>query len=137
MFDNLQPYGLYVACQAPLSMGFSMQEYWSGLPCPPPRDLPNLRIKPESRMSPALAGRFFTTSATWEAQTIQKIIVKRKKKQNKTNKTKNIYIYIYTFPFHLVCLFFHPKFPCQRNHCSNFFFTLPMVLSAHISIYIS
>ena len=59
-----------VACQAPLSMGFSMQEYWSGLPCSPPRDLPNLRIKPESLMSPALTGRFFTTSATWEAHLI-------------------------------------------------------------------
>ena len=118
-----------VACQAPLFMGFFMQEYWSGLPCPPPRDLPNLRIKPESLMSPVFACRFFTTIATWEAQTIQKIIVKRKKKIY-------IYIYIYTFPFHLVCLFFHPKFPCQRTHCSNFFFTLPVVLSAHISIYI-
>ena len=53
-----------VAHQAPLSMGFSRQEYWSGLPCPPPGDLPNPGIKP---MSPALAGGFFTTSATWEA----------------------------------------------------------------------
>ena len=103
MFDNLQPYGLYVACQAPLSMGFSVQECWSGLPCPPPRDLPNLRIKPESLMSPALAGRFFTTSATWEAQTIQKIIVKRKKKKK--------YIYIYThFPFTLSAFSFIPNF---------------------------
>ena len=42
------------------------QEYWSGLPCPPPGDLPNPGIEPESLMSPALAGRFFTTSATWE-----------------------------------------------------------------------
>ena len=57
-----------VAHQAPLSMGFSRQEYWSGLPCPPPRDLPNSGIEPLSLMSPALAGRFFTTSATWEAQ---------------------------------------------------------------------
>ena len=56
-----------VAPQVPLSMGFSRQEYWSGLPCPPPRDLPNPGIEPESLMSPALAGRFFTTSATWEA----------------------------------------------------------------------
>ena len=55
-----------VACQAPLSMGFSRQGYWSGLPCPPPGDLPNPGIKPESVVSPALAGRFFTTSATWE-----------------------------------------------------------------------
>ena len=43
-----------VACQAPLSMGFSRQEYWSGLPCLPPGDLPNPGIKPESLMSPAL-----------------------------------------------------------------------------------
>ena len=39
-------------------MGFSRQEYWSGLPCPPPEDLPDLGIKPES---PALTGGFFTT----------------------------------------------------------------------------
>ena len=37
-----------IAHQAPLSMGFSRQEYWSGLPCPPPGDLPNPRIKPRS-----------------------------------------------------------------------------------------
>ena len=53
--------------QAPLSMEFSRQEYWSGLPCPPPEDLLNPRIKPASLMSPALAGEFFTTSTTWEA----------------------------------------------------------------------
>ena len=56
-----------VAHQAPLSMGFSRQEYWSGLPCPLPGDLPNSWIKPESFVSPAFAGRFFTTSATWDA----------------------------------------------------------------------
>ena len=51
-----------VAYQAPLSMGFSRQEYWSGLPCPPPGDLPDPRIEPVSLTSPALAGRFFTAS---------------------------------------------------------------------------
>ena len=56
-----------VACQAPLSMGISRQEYCSGLPCPPPRDLPDPGIKPTSFTSPALAGRFCTTSVTWEA----------------------------------------------------------------------
>jgi len=56
-----------VALQAPLYMGFSMQEYWSGLPCPPPEDLPNPGIKTASLTSPALIGKFFTTSATWEA----------------------------------------------------------------------
>ena len=58
------------AHQAPLSMGFSMQEYWSGLPCPPTGDLPNPRIEPSSFMSPALAGRFFITGATREAHLI-------------------------------------------------------------------
>ena len=48
-------------------MGFSRQEYWSGLPFPPPGDLPDLGIETVSLASPALAGRFFTTSATWEA----------------------------------------------------------------------
>ena len=43
-----------VACWAPLSMGFSRQEYWSGLPCPPPGDLPNPGIEPASPVSPAL-----------------------------------------------------------------------------------
>ena len=46
-----------IALQAPLSIGFSRQEYWSGLPFPPPGDLPNPGMKPKS---PALAGRFFT-----------------------------------------------------------------------------
>ena len=54
-----------VAHQAPLSMGFSRQEYWNGLPCPPPGDLPDPVIEPASLMSPALAGRFFTTSTIW------------------------------------------------------------------------
>ena len=53
--------------QAPLSMGFSREEYWSGLPCLPPEDHPDTGIKPASLVPPALAGRFFTTSATWEA----------------------------------------------------------------------
>ena len=52
------------ACQAPLSMGFFRQEYWNGLPCPPPGDLPDSRIESTPLMSPALAGRFFTTSST-------------------------------------------------------------------------
>ena len=56
-----------VAHQAPLSMGFFRQEYWSGLPCPPPGDLPNPGIEPTVLMSPALAGRSFNTGATWEA----------------------------------------------------------------------
>ena len=59
-----------IAHQAPLSMGFSRQEYWSRLPFPSPGDLPNSGIK---SVSPALAGKFFTTEPpgkpqhyTWE-----------------------------------------------------------------------
>ena len=61
MSDSAAPWT--VACQAPLSMGFSRQEYWSTLPCPPPGDLLDSGMEPESLMSPALAARFFT----WEA----------------------------------------------------------------------
>ena len=57
-----------VACQVPLSMGFSRQKYWSGLPCLPPGDLPDLGIEPTSLMSPELTGRLLTTSTTWEIQ---------------------------------------------------------------------
>ena len=49
-------------------MGFSRQEYWSMLPHPPQGDLPKPGIEPASLMSPLLAGGFFTTNATWEAQ---------------------------------------------------------------------
>ena len=48
-------------------LGFSRQEYWSGLPCPPPGDFPDPGMEPTFPMSPALAGVvFFTTNATWE-----------------------------------------------------------------------
>ena len=59
-----------VAHQAPLSMGFSRQDSWSGLPFPPPGDLPDSGTEPVSLLSPALAGRFSITSATWEAKYI-------------------------------------------------------------------
>ena len=53
--------------QAPLLLECPRQEFWSGLPFPTPGDLPNPGIKPTSLKSPALAGGFLTTSATWEA----------------------------------------------------------------------
>ena len=59
--DSFQP-------QTPLSMGFPRQEYWSGLPVPSPRDLPDPGIEPTSLDIPALAGRFITTSTTWEGR---------------------------------------------------------------------
>ena len=66
-FSHVQFFGILwtVACQAPLSLGFSRQEYWSGLSCPPPADLPYPGMESAYLMSPALAGRFLTTSATW------------------------------------------------------------------------
>ena len=51
-------------------MGFSRQEYWSGLSCPPPGDPPDPGIEPASLMTPALAGRLFTTSTTWETHNL-------------------------------------------------------------------
>ena len=56
-----------VAHQAPLSMGFSRQEYWSELPFPLPGDLSDSGIELASLLSPELAGRFFITGTTWEA----------------------------------------------------------------------
>ena len=53
--------------QEPLFMGFSQEKYWSGLPCPPPGDLPDPGIESASLISLALAGGFFTSSTTWEA----------------------------------------------------------------------
>ena len=55
-----------VSCQAPLSLGFSRQEYWSGLPFPFPGSLPDPGIKPTSPGSPALAGVFITTEPPWK-----------------------------------------------------------------------
>ena len=68
MFSHAQLFGTLwtLAHQAPLSMGFSSQGYWSGLPCPPPGALPDPEIEPGSLASPASAGGFFTTSATWD-----------------------------------------------------------------------
>ena len=66
LWDSATPWT--VAFQALLSMGFSRKGYQSGLPCSPSGDLPDPGIKPISLTSPALAGGFFTTSATWEAQ---------------------------------------------------------------------
>ena len=86
-----------VAHQPPLSMRFSRQEYWRGLPCPPLRDLPDLGIKPESLLSPVLAGRFFTTSATWE--TLSKYQSLLYKHQSKIHRKYNYYV---VFEYYLI-----------------------------------
>ena len=61
LLQSCTTFGDPMGCQAPLSMGFSRQEYWSGLPFPHPGDLPNPGIKH------ALAGGFFTTTTNWDA----------------------------------------------------------------------
>ena len=60
-----------VALQAPLSVGFSRQEYWSGLPYPPPGDLPHPGIEPLSPSVSCTAGTSFTTSATWKESRVK------------------------------------------------------------------
>ena len=78
-FSNVQLFATpwTVAHQAPLSMGFSRQERWSGLPCPPPGDLPNPGIQPANLRSPALADGFFTASTSWETRTAVDLICNR------------------------------------------------------------
>ena len=88
-----------VASQAPLSVGLSRQEYWRGLPCPPPGDLPNPGIKPESLMFPTLAGRFFTTGPP-----------------GKPRDKNQIHISCYITISHNVMIFCKYKQPiCKRN----------------------
>ena len=60
---------------APLSMAFSRQEYWSGLPFPSPWNLPHPEIKPESPASPALVGRFFTTAPPGKPESVGRSVV--------------------------------------------------------------
>ena len=85
-----------IACQVPLSMGFSRQ-YWSGLSFLPPGDLPNPGIKPVSLKSPALVGAFFTTSTAWEA-----IIMFRSHPQNSDptglGEASPGYLFFFKFP---------------------------------------
>ena len=65
-----------IADQAPLSMEFSRQEYQSRLPFPSPGDLPDPEIGPASCASPALAGGFFPTGASWEAHSVEGLAIK-------------------------------------------------------------
>ena len=64
LLSHVWPFAILwtIAHQVPLTMGLSQQEYWSGVPFPPPGDLPSSRIKPASLASPALADRFITTA---------------------------------------------------------------------------
>ena len=94
-----------IACQATLSLGFSRQEYWSELPCPPSGDLPDPGIKPEALASLTLAGRFFTTNATWEAHKTMEIQLKERIYASELKETKCL------LPFWVFSLLFRLKFP--------------------------
>ena len=76
-----------VACESPQSMGFSRQEFWSGLPCPSP----DPRIRSMSLMSPVLVGGFLITNATWEGPraTYSNMDKSHKHNMSKTNKQTN------------------------------------------------
>ena len=71
-----------IVCQAPLSMGFSRQEYWCESPCPPPGDLPRPGTEP------ALADGFFTTSATWVHRAVDQIFLDEWMKTIRQNSHK-------------------------------------------------
>ena len=90
LFSHVRLYATLgtVASKAPLSMRFSRQEYWSGITLLQ-GNLPNPGMEPVSLTSPALAGRFFTTSATWEAPNL---------------------------PSHPVCLFANSVKPKREEH---------------------
>jgi len=75
-----------VAHQASLSMAFSRQEYWSGLPYLLPGDLPNPGIETVSLITPTLTGEFLPPSSTWEAQQT-KMSAKKKKEEEEEEET--------------------------------------------------
>ena len=74
-----------VACQTPLSMDFSRQEHWSGLPFTTPGDLPDPRREPTSLVSSLLAGRFFTTVQDIRKKLVRKKIIKMENRQRRNN----------------------------------------------------
>ena len=101
-------------------MGFSRQRYWSGLPCPPPGDLPDQGIKHVFLASPALAGRFFTTSTTWEAL-IEKVILKY--------LNKSCFLAVEGVPWDILYLCNHiKKKVCQGGLCHLLCLCLAFVL---------
>ena len=96
-------------------MGFFRQEYWSELPCPPPGDLPNPGIEHEYLMSLTLAGKFFTTSATWESHSIGSSpqFLWWPKLERNPNKRGYVCVYIY----YSLCY----TLESQHYKCSKFF----------------
>ena len=99
-----------VACQAPLSTGFSKQEYWSRLLFPPPGDLPHPGIEPASLASPALARGFFTSGATREALSTRKEPHKRNELGSRQSMSSSPAAHTTLVP---------KGFPCGPGLCSS------------------
>ena len=99
-----------VAHQTPLSMGFSRQEYWSGLPCPPPGDLPDPGIDSVSLVSPTLAGSFFTTEPPITFQLFL----------NFFQRTPNNFTHVFISLLSIYLLEFSPMKDSFRNEVLNF-----------------
>ena len=123
-----------VALLLPLSMGFSRQEYWSGLPCPPPGDLLNPGTEPMSLMSPALADRFFTISATWEAPGYEYHLLKKHWIKTYVHIASNKHLCVSNVGAVLICLFLS-HIPLSLSSSLSFFpvlcsFPLPLPLKA-------
>ena len=107
-----------VAHQAPLSTGFSRQEYRSRFPCPPPGDLLNPGIEPMSLMSLALAGGFFTPSATWEV--CMYIYVNKNSLLSTTLMLTLVWVLNYANILHIRLWFGYLCNPCGFNYQAFF-----------------
>ena len=116
---------LYVARQALLSMGFSRQECWGGLPVPPPRDLPNPETEPTSPVSPALAGGSFTTEPSGKPKCfLYQSEIKIKFKCNSTFKL----VYMANFMSYFTTKKVREKF---KHFKSIILYTFPMLEIHH------
>ena len=126
MSTSLKPHELSITHQAPLSMGFPRQEYWSGLPFPPLQDLPDPGIRPTS---PALAGRVFTTEPFGKSQASGshfmpkqgKIFLMKKKIAASWGSYESLhncirkYIFILMSNLFLMCSFIHSFIGARRR----------------------
>ena len=120
---TLKPHGLYVAHQAPLSMGFSRQEYWSGLLCPSPGDLSDLRIELESVISPALVDRFFTTSAACKDNiSLSSRLYQHFEKYTILLVIAPLYFSLWVLSKYFLCIWSILQFHCVSSRISILFF---------------
>ena len=133
----------YSPHQTPLSMEFSRQEYWSGLPFPSSGHLPDSGIEPTSSVSPALSGRFFTTSATWEALGSNEASANSPWEGHPSPSAHSLLLSFFSLAVgamcplippeyklrdnrHLICLIYHSSLHAQ-DHCLAYFRTVGSV----------